>query len=227
MRHVHFRIRDACDLLTETYGASGGADGRVSIEVSPDLAFDTGATVHSAKQLWAAVDRPNCLIKIPATTEGMPAITAALAEGISVNVTLIFGLERYRQVMEAYVSGLEQAAATTPEAEESVVVTLHDDEVEPPAEASATPSPLDSWQAQSLGEVQSPEEPQPAVLTLASGIRALAEMGPALDVLKAPAAAPFEVRDEGAAITVNGELLTRIDGLLLSTGAIRFEPELA
>ncbi len=104
-------VRDACDLLTETYGASGGADGRVSIEVSPDLAFDTGATVHSAKQLWAAVDRPNCLIKIPATTEGMPAITAALAEGISVNVTLIFGLDRYRQVMEAYVSGLEQAAA--------------------------------------------------------------------------------------------------------------------
>jgi len=104
-------VRDACELLTETYGTSGGADGRVSIEVSPDLAHDTGATIHSARKLWAEVDRPNCLIKIPATTAGMPAITAALAEGISVNVTLIFGLARYRDVMEAYVSGLEQAAA--------------------------------------------------------------------------------------------------------------------
>ena len=86
-------VRDACDLFTEEFGRSGGYDGRVSIEVSPDLAHDTGATIHMAKELWAAVDRPNCLIKIPATTEGMPAITAALAEGISVNVTLIFGLD--------------------------------------------------------------------------------------------------------------------------------------
>ena len=104
-------VRDACDLFTEEFGRSGGYDGRVSIEVSPDLAHDTGGSVHLAKQLWHAVDRPNCLIKIPATTEGMPAITATLAEGISVNVTLIFGLARYREVMEAYVSGLEQAAA--------------------------------------------------------------------------------------------------------------------
>ena len=104
-------VRDACGLFTEEFGRSGGYDGRVSIEVSPDLAHDTGGSVHLAKQLWHAVDRPNCLIKIPATTEGMPAITATLAEGISVNVTLIFGLARYREVMEAYVSGLEQAAA--------------------------------------------------------------------------------------------------------------------
>ena len=104
-------VRAACDLFTEEFGRSGGYDGRVSIEVSPDLAHDTGGSVHLAKQLWHAVDRPNCLIKIPATTEGMPAITATLAEGISVNVTLIFGLARYREVMEAYVSGLEQAAA--------------------------------------------------------------------------------------------------------------------
>ncbi len=104
-------VRDACDLFTEEFGRSGGYDGRVSIEVSPDLAHDSGATLHMAKELWHTVDRPNCLIKIPATTEGMSAITASLAEGISVNVTLIFGLARYREVMEAYVSGLEQAAA--------------------------------------------------------------------------------------------------------------------
>jgi transaldolase len=104
-------VRDACDLFTDTFESTGGRDGRVSIEVSPDLAHDTGGTLHMAKELWRAVDRPNCLIKIPATTEGLPAITGALAEGISVNVTLIFGLDRYRDVMEAYVSGLEQAAA--------------------------------------------------------------------------------------------------------------------
>ena len=104
-------VRDACDLLVDTFGNSDGLDGRVSIEVSPDLAHDTGATMHMAKELWHAVDRPNCLIKIPATTEGLPAITGALAEGISVNVTLIFGLDRYQQVMAAYVAGLQQAAA--------------------------------------------------------------------------------------------------------------------
>jgi transaldolase len=104
-------VRDACDLLMPVFGRTGGKDGRVSIEVSPDLAHDTGATLHMAKELWAAVDRPNCLIKIPATTEGLPAITAALGEGISVNVTLIFGLDSYRDVMDAYVAGLEQAQA--------------------------------------------------------------------------------------------------------------------
>jgi len=102
-------VRSACDVLAPVYEASGGVDGRVSIEVSPDLAFDTDGTLKSARELWKAVDRPNLLIKIPATTEGAPAITDALAEGISVNVTLIFGLERYRGVMEAYVTGLERA----------------------------------------------------------------------------------------------------------------------
>src|SRR3954464_2674436 len=102
-------VRDACDVLMDTWKATDGVDGRVSIEVSPDLAFDTEATNESAKALWKAVDRPNLLIKIPATTEGAPAITSALAEGISVNVTLIFGLERYRGVMDAYLAGLEQA----------------------------------------------------------------------------------------------------------------------
>ena len=102
-------VRNACDVIREVYDATNGVDGRVSIEVDPRMAHDTDATNASAKALWAEVDRPNLFIKIPATTEGAPAITTALAEGISVNVTLIFGLDRYQSVMEAYVSGLEQA----------------------------------------------------------------------------------------------------------------------
>jgi len=103
-------VRDACDVLAETYRQTGGVDGRVSIEVAPTLAFDTEGTVAAARMLWSKVDRPNLLIKIPATAEGLPAITAALSEGISVNVTLIFGLGRYDEVMEAYLAGLEKAA---------------------------------------------------------------------------------------------------------------------
>jgi transaldolase len=102
-------VRNACDVLRDAWEATDGVDGRVSIEVAPALAFDTEATVASARELWAAVDRPNLFIKIPATTEGTPAITATLAEGISVNVTLIFGLSRYDEVMDAYLAGLEQA----------------------------------------------------------------------------------------------------------------------
>ena len=104
-----YDVRAACDVLREAFDASGGVDGRVSIEVPPAMASDTDATIAEAKLLWAAVDRPNLFIKIPATTEGAPAITAVLAEGISVNVTLIFGLERYQGVMDAYLAGLEQA----------------------------------------------------------------------------------------------------------------------
>jgi transaldolase len=104
-------VRDACDVLAETYEATGGVDGRVSIEVAPGLAHDEKATIESAKALWKAVDRPNLFIKIPATTEGGPAITDVLAEGISVNVTLIFGLGRYDAVMNAYLEGLERAKA--------------------------------------------------------------------------------------------------------------------
>ena len=104
-------VRAACDVLAEVYTATGGRDGRVSIEVDPRLAFDTDATVANALDLWKTVERPNVMIKIPATEAGLPAITAVLAQGISVNVTLIFGLPRYRAVIEAYLSGLEQAAA--------------------------------------------------------------------------------------------------------------------
>ncbi|TNM39624.1 transaldolase [Nocardioides albidus] len=101
-------VRNACDVLAPV-AAEHPADGRVSIEVEPTLANDTEATVASAKALWEAVDRPNALIKIPATLEGLPAIAATIAEGISVNVTLIFSVERYRAVMDAYLTGLERA----------------------------------------------------------------------------------------------------------------------
>jgi transaldolase len=102
-------VRNACDILHDTWEATDGVDGRVSIEVAPALAFDTDATLTAARKLWHAVDRPNLFIKIPATVEGLPAITGALADGISVNVTLIFGLSRYDAVMDAYLAGLEQA----------------------------------------------------------------------------------------------------------------------
>ena len=104
-------VRNACDIFAATYAATNGVDGRVSIEVDPDLAHETEATTAQALDLWKIVDRPNVLIKIPATKAGLPSITAAIAEGISVNVTLIFSLERYRGVIDAYLSGLEQAAA--------------------------------------------------------------------------------------------------------------------
>ena len=103
-------VRNACDVLAPVAERTAD-DGRVSIEVEPDLAHDTDATIASAKALWAAVDRPNALIKIPATAAGLPAITAVIAEGISVNVTLIFSVERYQAVMDAYLEGLEKAKA--------------------------------------------------------------------------------------------------------------------
>ena len=102
-------VRNACDVLKPVWEASGGVDGRVSIEVSPDLAHDTDKTLASAQELWKGVDRENLFIKIPATTAGAPAITDTLGDGISVNVTLIFGLERYQGVMDAYLTGLEKA----------------------------------------------------------------------------------------------------------------------
>ncbi len=104
-------IRSACDVMRPAYDASQGVDGRVSIEVDPRLAFDTDKTVAEARQLWWLVDRENLYIKIPATEAGIPAITATLAAGISVNVTLIFSLERYDEVMDAFLAGLEQAKA--------------------------------------------------------------------------------------------------------------------
>src|SRR5580700_2086240 len=106
-----YDIRWGADVLRPVYDDSDGVDGRVSIEVAPGLARETAPTIAEAKQLWWLVDRPNIFIKIPATAEGVPAITATLAQGISVNVTLIFSLERYGQVIDAFMAGLEQAAA--------------------------------------------------------------------------------------------------------------------
>lgn len=104
-------VRDACDVLADVAAATGGVDGRVSIEVDPRLARDADATIEQARALWREVDRPNLLIKIPATVEGLPAVTQALSEGISVNVTLIFSVDRYRQVLDAWARGMEQRMA--------------------------------------------------------------------------------------------------------------------
>ncbi|HEX6684876.1 MAG TPA: transaldolase [Candidatus Limnocylindrales bacterium] len=105
-----YDVRWACDVMRPAFDDSSGVDGRVSIEVDPRLAGDTLPTVAEAKQLWWLVNRPNLFIKIPATRAGLPAITEVLSEGISVNVTLIFSLDRYREVMDAWLAGLEQAA---------------------------------------------------------------------------------------------------------------------
>ncbi len=104
-------VRAACDILRPAYDRSGGRDGRVSIEVDPRIAHDTDRTTAEARGLWWLVDRPNLFIKIPATLAGLPAITATLAAGISVNVTLIFSVERYKAVLDAFLKGLEQRAA--------------------------------------------------------------------------------------------------------------------
>jgi transaldolase len=139
-----FDIRWAADVLRPVYDASGGVDGRVSLEVDPRLARKTVPTIAEAKQLWWLVDRPNMYIKIPATAEGLPAITATLAEGISVNVTLIFSLERYGAVIDAYMAGLEAAAANghdiaTIASVASFFVSRVDTEVDKRLDAIGTP----------------------------------------------------------------------------------------
>lgn len=104
-------IRDACDRLAPVFERTGGRDGRVSIEVNPHLAHDAEGTIAEGRRLHAAVARPNLMVKVPATAEGLPAITALTSEGVCVNVTLIFSLARYREVMDAWMSGLEQRAS--------------------------------------------------------------------------------------------------------------------
>ena len=106
-----FDVRWACDVLRPVYDATGGADGRVSIEVDPRISRDPAQTVAEARALWWLVDRPNLFVKIPAVQQGLPAISACLAEGISINVTLIFSLARYAEVIEAFLAGLEAARA--------------------------------------------------------------------------------------------------------------------
>ena len=101
-------IQTATDLFRPVYDETGGGDGFVSLEVSPHLAHDTEGTIEEARNLWRWVDRPNVMIKVPGTEEGLPAIEQLTSEGINVNVTLLFGLERYRAVTDAYISGLEK-----------------------------------------------------------------------------------------------------------------------
>jgi transaldolase len=101
-------VRAACDRFAELHRRTGGLDGQVSLEVSPELANDAEGTIHEAHRLWAALDRPNAMIKIPGTEAGLPAITRCIADGISVNVTLLFSVERYAAVIEAWLAGMEQ-----------------------------------------------------------------------------------------------------------------------
>ncbi len=107
---AHRDIVDACDLLMDAFTGSKDVDGRVSWEVDPRFAHDTQATIDEAQRIWDLVDRPNLYVKIPATSAGIPAIEECIARGISINVTLIFGLDRYHEVIEAYVSGVERCA---------------------------------------------------------------------------------------------------------------------
>ena len=137
-------VRSACDVLRPIYDATDGVDGRVSIEVDPRHAHDTTEAVTEARQLWRLVDRPNLFIKIPATEAGLPAIAQCLAEGISVNVTLIFSLRRYAAVIDAFLDGMERAIAagrdpTTLASVASFFVSRVDTEIDKRLELIATP----------------------------------------------------------------------------------------
>ncbi|MGB3696288.1 MAG: transaldolase [Gordonia sp. (in: high G+C Gram-positive bacteria)] len=141
-------VRAACDVLAPVFAATDGHDGRVSIEVDPRLAHKTDETVAQAIELWKIVDRPNLFIKIPATKAGIPAIARVIAEGISVNVTLIFSVERYREVMDAYLDGLDAALqnghdAAKIESVASFFVSRVDSEVDKRLEAIGTPEALE------------------------------------------------------------------------------------
>jgi len=138
-------VRNACDIMLPVHQATEGRDGRVSIEVAPSLAHDTAGTLEGARELRDAVDRTNVYIKIPATVEGLPAISQALSEGISVNVTLIFSLDRYRGVMNAFLTGLEQARLAGLDLSQihsvaSFFVSRVDTEVDPRLDALGTPA---------------------------------------------------------------------------------------
>ena len=140
-------VANASDIFRPVFDATGGQDGRVSIEVEPGFAHDAVATSAQAKQLWAKVDRPNAMIKIPATVEGLEAITETIGSGISVNVTLIFSLERHREVINAYLTGLEQAKAagrdlSTIHSVASFFVSRVDTEINNRLDAVGTPAAI-------------------------------------------------------------------------------------
>jgi transaldolase len=141
-------VANASDIFRSVYDSTGGQDGRVSIEVEPGFAHDAAATSNQAKQLWTKVDRPNVLIKIPATIEGLEAITETIGSGISVNVTLIFSLERHREVINAYLTGLEQAKAagrdlSTIHSVASFFVSRVDTEINNRLDAIGTPEAIE------------------------------------------------------------------------------------
>ncbi|WP_168915785.1 transaldolase [Microcella flavibacter] len=140
-------VAAASDIFAPVYASTAGRDGRVSIEVEPGLAHDAAGTIEQARQLWAKVDRPNAMIKIPATLEGLEAITETIGAGISVNVTLIFSLERYRAVIDAYLAGLEKARdaghdLATIHSVASFFVSRVDSEIDKRLEAIGTPEAL-------------------------------------------------------------------------------------
>ena len=140
-------VAAACDIFRPVYDSTNGQDGRVSIEVEPSLARNAAGTVAEAQRLWTKVNRPNAMIKIPATVEGLEAITATIALGISVNVTLIFSLERHRQVINAYLAGLEKAKAagidlSTIHSVASFFVSRVDSEINGRLELIGTPEAL-------------------------------------------------------------------------------------
>ncbi|WP_273367202.1 transaldolase [Corynebacterium massiliense] len=141
-------VREACDVFADIYAQSGGRDGRVSIEVDPRVSADYEATISQARELWGKVERPNLMIKIPATDESLPAVTDALAEGISVNVTLIFSVERYRQVIDAFKKGVQKAADNGRDVSRihsvaSFFVSRLDTEVDKRLDAIGTPEALE------------------------------------------------------------------------------------
>ncbi|MGB3769851.1 MAG: transaldolase [Rhodococcus sp. (in: high G+C Gram-positive bacteria)] len=141
-------VRNACDIFAPVYESSNGIDGRVSIEVDPRLAHETDKTVAQAIELWKIVDRPNLLIKIPATEAGIPAIAKVIGEGISVNVTLIFSVERYELVMNAYLEGLEAAKAAGHDLKSihsvaSFFVSRVDTEIDKRLDAIGTPEAIE------------------------------------------------------------------------------------
>ena len=140
-------VANASDIFRSVWETSHGQDGRVSIEVEPGRAHDTAGTIEQAQQLWKKVDRPNAMIKIPATIEGLEAITETIAAGISVNVTLIFSLERHREVINAYLTGLEKAKASGHDLSKinsvaSFFVSRVDTEIDKRLDAIGTPEAL-------------------------------------------------------------------------------------
>ena len=140
-------VAKACDLFREVFLASGGVDGRVSIEVDPRFARDTEKTISQARDLWKKIDRPNLLIKVPATIEGLPAIQTLISEGISVNVTIIFSTKRYEQVLDAFIKGLEdRALKSLPLSDIHSVasfISRVDTEIDPRLKANASKEALD------------------------------------------------------------------------------------